>query len=993
VSKPSASKRRNYVLCVVPVIAVIAVALIAVSPAHREAAGTASSPSLASPSKTITPAAREHIQATMAALPLAFEQNQGQTDPQVKYMARGSGYKLYLTSGDAVFSFASTSPKTMSRPKQMMEQRLLGYSRAAKKLIRRHPTQQRSSPSSVASLRMHVVNGNPEARVEGRDPLDGKVSYFIGNDPRRWHTDLKQFARVSYQDVYPGVDLTYHGQQDQLEFDFVVAPNASPAPITLSLAGTERMATDESGNLVLTLPGGNLTLHKPVAYQQGSGTRQTVEARFVLKANNQVGFEIGIYDRTRELVIDPSLSYATYIGGNGDDEAYGIAVDGSGNSYVTGESDSTSGFPGSDPSKGGFDAFVVKINADGSRGYTTFVGGSGDDLGSGIGVNSTTGAVYVAGITSSTDLPTTSGAPQSASGSSAGSTCTTGNGSGPCLDAFVFELSSSGAPAYVTYLGGNNDDGAFAIAVDGSGNAYVTGFTFSSNFPLQSALYTVLNNNVLSNPPFEDAFVTEVNSTGTALVYSTYLGGQNNDFGAGIAVDSSGDAFVTGATTSIDFPLSTGAYQIICGTDGTCNAGSGLIFSDVFVTELATGGGALSYSTYLGGSSDDTGLAIAVDGSGSIYVTGQTTDDNLNVATGDFPIVGGFNSNYGNGNANAGGNAFVSKLNPAGHGASDLAYSSYLGGSTSDAGLGIAVDQTSNQAYITGSTLSVDFPQSGGFQTTLNGNSDAFVTQVAANGASLGYSSYLGGAGDENFDSSNSSFLGGAIVLDSSAHVFVTGTTTSSSGFPIAGAPLQSTYGGNPFDAFAAIVTSTTSPDFTTSASALSPATVSPGGNATSTVTVTALNGYTNTVNLTCSVSGGGSPAPTCSLNGTSTSGGGTSTLTVTTTGASGAMVRPSKFFYAMWLPIAGMSLVGMSFSSARSRRKKLLGFLMVGMVMAALFLMPACGGSSSSGGGGGGGGGCTGCTPAGSYTVTITGTGTDAATTTHSTTVILTVN
>jgi hypothetical protein len=1004
VSKSSASRKQSYAFYVLPIVAVVAIGLIVLTPAQRwQAHGTSphSLVSAVSPSKAIVPAAQDRLRASYAALPLAFEQNVGQTDSQVQYMARANGYKLYLTSGDAVFSFASSSPAAISRPKQLMEQRLLGYSRKTKKVIRRRVQQTSINPSAVASLRMHIVHANASASVEVKDPLPGKVNYFIGRDSSKWHTDVEQFAQVSYKNIYPDIDLIYHGQHRQLEFDFVVKPKANPKSIAIGFGETQHLALDESGNLKLKSPLGDLTLHKPVAYQGENGSRREVNAQFVLEANNQVRFEIGNYDRSRALVIDPSLSYATYIGGNGDDEAYGIAVDGAGNSYITGESSSTSGFPGSNPSLGRYDAFVVKINAAGTLGYTTFVGGSGDDLGSAIAVNSTTGAVYVGGITTSTDIPTVSTAAQPISGSPASSNCTTGSGSlaAPCTDGFVFELNPTGATAYVTYLGGNNDDGAFGVALDGSGNAYVTGFTFSANFPLQSALYSVLNNSVASTPPFEDAFVTEVNPTGTAFVYSTYLGGENNDFGAGIAVDGAGDAFVVGTTSSPDFPFTSNAYQTICGTDGLCNAGNAKIFSDVFISKLSSGGSALSYSTYLGGSSDDSGLAIAVDSSGNIFATGQTTDDNLNLPTDDFPIVGGFESTYGNGNVNAGSNAFVSKLAPLGGGTSDLIYSSYLGGSTADAGLGIAIDQFDN-AYITGSTLSTDFPSTGGFQTTLNGNSDAFISQVAANGASLFYSSYLGGTGDEDFDSTSDSFLGGAVALGSSAQVYLSGSTSSSTGFPTAGTPLQPSFGGGPFDAFEATVTANVTPDFSIGAPSTTSVS-SPGSSATVAITLTAANGYNSSVALTCAVTGAGSPLPACGSFSpaspvTPTISGAATTLTITTTGSSASLVHPAKFFYAMWLPVTVLSLVGMAFSSARSRRKKLLGFLMVFVVMAALFLMPACGGGSSSGGGGGGGGGgstCSGCTPAGSYTVTVTGTGSDTASTTHTATVTLTVN
>jgi Beta-propeller repeat len=407
------------------------------------------------------------------------------------------------------------------------------------------------------------------------------------------------------------------------------------------------------------------------------------------------------------------------------------------------------------------------------------------------------------------------------------------------------------------------------------------------------------------------------------------------------------------------------------------------------VTKIAVGGGTngLSYSTYLGGSSDDYALAIGLDGTANIYVTGQTTDDNPAVTTDDFPIVGGFETQYGNGNANAGSNAFVSEITPAGNGTADLVYSSYLGGSTADVGLGIAAD-TAGNAYVTGSTLSSDFPTFGAFQSTLDGNSDAFLTAVAAGGGNLAYSSFMGGSGDEDFDSSTNGFLGGAVAYyNASSNLYVAGTT-SSTNFPTAGSALQTTYGGGPsdapFDAFAAI----SPPGYVITAT--TPSAVSAGSSAASTITLTSPN-FSNSVSLTCSVAGSGSPLPACgsfsSSPVTPTAAGATSTLTITTTGSSSAMILPSKFVYAAWLPIFGFSIVGMSFVSCRSRRKKILGFMMMAMVMTSLFLMPACGGSSS------GGGGCSGCTPAGNYTVTVTGTGADSAKTTQSATISLTVN
>ncbi len=960
------------------VLTLIAVAAVvfAVGPAksfiHHDDARTISVARAASQRAAVTPAARARINASFAALPLAFEANEGQTDPQVKYMARGNGYKLYLTQGDAVLSLVSRSSSTDSVPKQMMERRLPGYSVKTHRLIRRQQLRlSRKSSIATASLRVHVVGSNPRAHVVSDGPLPGKVNYYIGNDPKAWHTGIPTYARIAYQEVYPGVSLAFHGQQGQVEFDFLVAPGANPAPIALSFPDAGLVKTNTSGDLVLTSRVGDLILHKPVAYQEQGGVRHTVDARFVLRANKQVSFELGGYDRSRELVIDPQLSYASYLGGSAEDVGFGVAVDASGNSYVTGHSDSAN-FPGPPTvigPAGGFDAFVVKINANGTLGYSTFMGGSGDDLGSAIAVDST-GAVYVGGITTSTDFPAIGGA-QSTAGSAPGANCSGNNVTAPCTDAIAFKLSPAGARVYGTYLGGNNFDEAFGIAIDTLGNAYVAGDTFSPNFPLQSAIFSSFNNGAGANGA-DDAFVAELNPAGSAFVYSTYLGGSNLDLALGIAVDpTTGEAYVTGETASADFFTSAGAFQTSCGTDGNCNFNGTVDFFDAFVTKISPLGASVAYSTYLGGSSDDEGMAIAIDTSGNAYVAGETSDDNTAVATGDFWVTtGAFQQNYGagltgTGNANAASNGFITKLNPSGTG---LVYSSYLGGSTMDAGIGIALDSSSlPEAYVTGGTLSSDFPNTNAFQAALDGNSDAFIAEVNTNATGLAYSSYLGGNGDENYDATTGSFFGGGIAVDSSANAHLTGSTTSTSGLATTGA-LQPTYGGPPFDAFAAEV-SAAAADFAITANPNPLSAVNPGSSSSPTITVTGENGYSKTVNLSCTVSGGGTPAPTCSFSANSVAGGsGTSTLTASTTGPTGALFHRSNIFYAMFLPLSGLALIGTRFDCANSRRRKVLGFLMLYAILAALLLLPACGGGSSHTTGGGG-------TPAGTYTITVTGT------------------
>jgi hypothetical protein len=937
-SKPAASKGWVCAFCMVPFLAIVAIALLAVSPARRPAnAVKGPVASLLARTATATPAARNRIQASYAALPLAFEPNLGQTDAQVKYLARGNGYTLFLTGSDAVFALHSLPTEPAGAQIKVRRSDFVSNARRQNRAPQKN---------SSAVVRMQLAGGNSSARVEASGQLSGVSNYFVGNDPDKWHSDVAHYARVSYRDVYPGVNMAFHGAQSQVEFDFVVAPGADATPIGFHFTGTQSMKTDDSGNLVIVSAAGDVLLHKPVAYQEQNGKRQPVDAQFVLNAKNRVNFKLGNYDHSRELVIDPSVSYAysTYLGGSGDDTGGAIASDSSGNAYVTGETSSTN-FPGaSNTFVGGTDVFVTKIAADGSSLlYSTYLGGSGDDAGNGIAVD-TSGDAFVAGGTASANFPATTGAFQ------------TTLGTGAATNAFIAEISSKGSLTYCTYLGGSGNDVAFSIAYDQSTMIYaVAGQATSTNFPttanpLQSALAGTSN-----------GFVTVWNSSNTR-VYSTYLGGGTGDSVYAVALDSSDDAYLTGKTFGGTFPTTTGALQTVVGGN-----------DDAFVTIINPGGTAFVYSTFLGGIGADAGDGIAVDSSGDAYVTGTTVSNN-------FPLHSALQSSYG-GNTDA----FVTELNPANPAASALVYSTYLGGSEFDGGYGIALD-SSNNAYVTGQTDSTNFPTATATQSALGGGYDAFVSEISSTGSSLTFSTYLGGSGDED----DGGVYGAIAVAKTGTFIYVTGNTASTN-FPTQ-SPVQPANGGGSSDAF--VVKYAQGPSFAMIAS--TPSAASPGGSSTSTVTLTAYNGYNSAVNLSCSVSGAGTPLPACSVTGTNpqtpaASPGATSTVTITTTGSSSALFAPRKIFYAMWLPIAGMSLVGMGFGSARSRRKKILGFLMIGMVMAALFVMPACGGSSSGGGGGGGGGG-TG-TPAGSYTVTITGTGTDANTTTATTQVTLTVN
>jgi len=836
---------------------------------------------------------------------------------------------------------------------------------------------QHKSRELMATVRMTMLGANPAAQPEADKPQSGRVNYFIGNDPRKWHSDVPLFGQVNYPNLYPGIDLAFHGNGKQLEFDYLVNPGAKTGLIALGFAGAEHITTDTAGNLVLTTPAGPIEMHRPVAYQEKDGVRQTVDVRFVASAN-RVTFAVGSYDPSRQLVIDPTVTYSTYFGGDFADYGLAITVDASGNELIAGATDSDS-IPGfvTPTDNGSFDVFVTKLNPAGVLQFTTEFGGSSDEFPGGIAVDTT--GIYVSGTTDSSDFPVTLGAAQ---------TTFVGGGPNGSNDAFAAKLTLAGSITWATFINGSDSTTGLAVAIDSSQNVYVVGETFAPD--LSGVTVKTLPNgsaiNLGSGSGADDGYIVKVNSTGSAFDLGSYIGGSNGDLATGVALDGSGNIYVSGKTISTDLPVTAGVVQSQCGTDGTCNTGSNGPLADAFVVAIAANLSGYNYVTYYGGNNIDYALAIAADSVGDAFITGLTQSPT------DFPTAG---TPYQSSLAGTQ-NAFAVELNPTG---SAAIYGTYLGGSGTDLGLGIALDSsTPANIYVTGQTSSSNFPTVNPTQAALSGTTDAFVSVLSPGQKTALFSTYLGGGGDEDQ-------LAGAVALDSSENIYVTGDTDSGNGstaaFPTKAA-LDGTYGGGTCvsstntgnvpctDAFIAAYGPATTPDFVITASALSPASVNPGSNATSTVTITALNAYNSTINLTCRVSGGGSPAPTCALNGTSTTGSGTSALTVTTIGASGALFLPHKFFYALWLPVAGMSLIGMGFSSARSRRKKLLGFLMVAIVMTALFLLPACGGSSSSGGGGGG---CTGCTPAGSYTVTVTGTGTDTATTTHSTTVTLTVN
>jgi len=546
-------------------------------------------------------------------LPLSFEANQGQTDAQVKFLARGRGYTLFLLPAEAVL--ALTSPAVSDAKK------------------------------SQTVLRMKLLAASPSAEMNGSKALLGKAHYFLGNNPKQWRTNVPTYQEVRQKNIYPGIDLIYYGKERQLEYDFVVAPEADPSTIVLAFEGTDGLDIDAQGNLLLSIPAGTVRLQKPVIYQETKGVKKSIDGGYILKSDkNQVAFQIASYDRELPLIIDPVLSYSTYLGGSNWDQAAHVKVDNAGNAYVVGRTRS-SNFPTTGgvfqaSLAGDMDVFVAKLNPTGTGLiYSTYIGGSSFDAVIGMTLD-TTGNVYLTGTTNSANFPTTAGAFQA------------GYAGGP-HDGFVTKLGPSGSTlVYSTYLGGTQEDQAYAIAVDGAGNAYVTG-NAQANFPATAGAFSTA---FLSGDA--EIYVTKLNPTGTGLLYSTAIPGAHpaTDSGQAIVVDATGNAYVSGTTrTAIGTP---GAFQTTYG---------GGINGDAFVLKLNPAGSALLYATNLGGSGPDGASSLAIDAVGNAYVCGGTESAN-------FPTTTGALQTTFAGGVGVPADAIVTKLNPTG---SALVYSTY----------------------------------------------------------------------------------------------------------------------------------------------------------------------------------------------------------------------------------------------------------------------------------------------------------------------------
>ncbi len=676
------------------------------------------------------PVSKSAVREMIAALPLRFERNEGQFAREVRYLARAEGLTLTLDDqGPTLYLKTELQPDDQVDDDEGAEQAdddeaeqqdpLLPISKRA-----------RATRSVTRAVKMRVANAAAKPKIVASGELETRSNYYLGSDKSKWRSNVSNYGSVTYREVLPGIDVVYHGDGRKLEYDFVVKPGASPEAIAVDFEGVDEVERNEAGELELAIADRKLVQHKPVIYQEIDGERRFVDGAFLVLDDTRVGFEVAAYDRSRPLVIDPTVVFASYLGANGNELVYDLAVTSTDQIALTGTTTGST-FPTASAydsaANGGIDGFLTLLNATGTGvSFSTYFGGSGEDQALAVSVDSA-GSFFVGGSTAS-------------------------NGTYPLLNAidttwagsyegFIAKFTSGGALTFSTYLGGNDQDYILAMAVDSSDNVYVTGPSRSSDFPTSASPYDATANGTIAT---WDTFVSKLSGDGTTLLYSTYLGGSDSEYGMGIAVDSSNNAVVVGYTASTDFPTASPFQAARSGAN------------DLFVTKLNAAGSALTFSTYLGGTGIERFInvfgddGVALDSSANIYLTAYSTST-------DYPRVGAFQSTHGGGTNDA----VVTKMSADG---SSLMYSTYLGGSGSDFAGDIAVD-ASGRAYVAGSTASANFPTVNPTKST-NGGTDGYLAVFAADGASLVFSTYFGGTGTDNLY---------AIGLTSSRRVAVAG--------------------------------------------------------------------------------------------------------------------------------------------------------------------------------------------------------------------------
>jgi len=742
-------------------------------------------PATAVSSPAISPKSRVQALKIYAALPMMFEANDGQTDSRVRFLARAPDYSLFLTNTEAVLSLPLGSP--VARPAQTSH---LSAGSAVPHL------QESGRPKLKRVVRLKFAGASTPAAITGRDQLPGMTNYFIGDDPKQWHTNVPNYASVEYRGIYSGVDAVFHGDNRRLEFDFDVAPGVDPRVIALEVQGARPLRLNSAGDVLLRMDGKrDVLLGKPRVYQQSPEGRRDIEAHYVLGARNRIAFALGPYDHSQPLVIDPTLAYSTYLGGSQEDIPYAIAADSSGSAYITGGAYSAD-FP---VSTGAYQtsctttasatctsqtAFVTKLSPDGSSlVYSTFLNGTGGDIGYSIAVDSLGDALVTGLEAGELDFPTTQGALQT--------TCNTA--SNKQNEVFVAKLNPTGSGLVYSTCLQNPTPNAFSgtqgetlpggIAVDASGNAYVTGSTSDpQGFPTTQG--TFQSTCVLDLPSAacgveQDPFVVKLDPTGKTLLYGTFLtqGKPGSSVSpGGIAVDSLGNAYVIGGSDGYSVITTPGSFIPSC-PGQNCNG---------FVLKINGNATALVYSTWLVGTNKSNPTAVAVDQNGLAYVTGWTS------AT-DFPTTVGALQYYftppGAATANLT-DGFVVKVGALGD---TFSYSTFLAGTSEDTEpLGIAVDLAGN-ALITGYTLT-GFPTTpDAYQTSIPqtaSSAQAFFCKLDPGGASLLYSTFLAGTSGEIFVANA---LGDPdIAVDASGNAYLTGETDSTS-FPTTAGAFQTT--------------------------------------------------------------------------------------------------------------------------------------------------------------------------------------------------------
>lgn len=664
---------------------------------------------------------------------VSYIQNNGQWSKEVQFLIRTPSLDMWITDNGVVYDQYELIGKQSKVQRKSPE--------FSKEFVRRgHVVKVLHSAKSKTTIKPHST---------GLYKQNTQLTYIKNNES----ICAQSFESVQVNNVCDGIDILYYIENNAPRYDYIVKPFANPQSLRLTVEGAVAISAQNKDNLSLKTSVGEIQQRGLFVYQNIGNTKKKIECSFSVSRDNTISFDLGEYDVTKPLIIDP-LVFSTYIGGSSFESGNGIALDASGNIYVTGTTQSTNypttagSYDGS--SNGSVDIFVSKFNPSGTALlYSTYIGGSDNDQSNDIAVDGS-GNAYITGFTKSTNFPVTSGVFQNAYG-------------GGSDDVFVTKLNSSGtALVFSTFVGGSGRDIGRAIVIDASGNSYITGITESANYDITSGVFQN------TNAGGGDIFITKVNSSGTALLYSTYIGGTALEDANDIVIDGSGNAYITGYAVSTNYDITAGAYQT--------TFGGAFFFGDAIVTKINSTGSALVFSTYLGGSDDDFGQGIAIDASNNVYITGYTYSGNYDLQSAFQSTLSGFTD------------AVVTKLNSTGTG---LLFSTYLGGGDEDGGNAIAVN-SNNQAVICGGTWSTDFDiTSGSFQTTNNGGYECFVTMFSSAGNTLSYSSYFGGTSTD---------VAKNVCLDNGGNPYITGSTESSN-FDITSGVYQSALGGGT-DAF-----------------------------------------------------------------------------------------------------------------------------------------------------------------------------------------------